>query len=180
MKILKVTYNDKGPFTAIPLDRVGPSLHMYNSTEDFIHLCISEKLGHTDDYWLKTIKPGDRLKFSYSQAPENTESTISAIENYARSGETYSVSSGLRIGFDMMIPGKPKVRLSHPDDGGFSLIVGTVPRDHARCFCMAGNEVEKWNWQLVDLYDGDEVDLEIVETEWNTPFPQIEKQDQKG
>jgi hypothetical protein len=180
MKTLNVTYNNNGPFTAIPLERVGLGLHMYNSTEGYIHLCISEKLRHTDDYWLKTIKPGDRLKFSYSQAPENTESTISAIENYARIGETYSVPSGLRIGFDLIIAEKPKVRLSHSDNGGFSFMIGTVPADHARCFCMAGNEVDKWNWQLVDLYDGDEIELAIVETDWNTPFPRIERKDQEG
>ena len=38
----------------------------------------------------------------------------------------------------------------------------------------AENEDERWNWQLDDLYDGDSIELEIVETNWNTPFPRVE------
>lgn len=95
MKTLKVTYNDHGPFTAITLERVGLGIHMYNSTEGFVHLCVSEKLGHTDDHWLRTIKPGDRLKFSYSMASDIAESTIKSIDGneiHNKESAAYAIS----------------------------------------------------------------------------------------
>ncbi|UCV21672.1 hypothetical protein [Ferribacterium limneticum] len=176
MHALTIEYNDSGPLRAVSAERGGLSVHLYNSTEGYLYLRVSVKLSGAEkaDYWLKTIKPGDRLKFSYAVTTECVENSVCAIETFAREGETYAVPSGLRLGFDVVLEGEHKVRLSHPPDGGFSFMLANVPRDHARCYVMAGNDGENWNWQLEDLFDGDSIELAIVETNWNTPFPHVE------
>ncbi len=139
-----------------------------------MRVSVKTDSGEEADYWLKTIKPGDRLKFSYAVNTESADSTVAAIEGFARKEETYTITPGLRIGLDVARKDGSKPRLSHPPDGGFDFMLGNIPRDHARCFVMAENEEERWNWQLDDLYDGDSIELEIVETDWNTPFPRVE------
>ncbi|HWW05808.1 hypothetical protein [Collimonas sp.] len=127
------------------------------------------------DYWIKTIKPGDRLKFTYNLASATANDTISEIETLATLNGRYEIPVGYRIGFDVLSKAREKVRLSHPPDGGFDFMLANVPLNHARCFVMADNELESWNWQLDDLFDSDSIQLNFVETTWNTPFPRIER-----
>jgi hypothetical protein len=176
MHALTLTYNDNEPLTATSPAMGGLSVHLYTSTDGYLHMRVSVKTegGKQADYWLKTIRPGDRLKFSYAVTAASAESSIAALEKFSRYGETYAVPAGLRLGFDVALDEKHEVRLSHPPDGGFSFMLANVPRDHARCFVMAGNEEESWNWQLEDLYDGDSIGLKFIETDWNTPFPHID------
>ncbi len=173
---LSIRYNDQMPITALA-ERGGLNVHLYNSTEGYLHMCVSVKRGEADfqDYWVRTIMPGDRIEFTYSYATQASRDNIAEIEGIARKHETYAVPAGLRIGFDFKSASREKVRLSHPPQGGFSFMLGNIPGDHARCFVMAENEEEGWNWQLDDLYDGSWVTLEFVETSWNTPFPRITK-----
>ncbi len=173
---LSISYNDQGPFTALA-EPGGLNVHLYNSIEGYVYMGVSVKRSEADsqDYWVKTIRPGDRIEFTYSYATQAVSDNIAEIEGIARKNETYAVPAGLRIGFDFQSARRGKVRLSHPPQGGFSFILGNIPSDHARCFVMAENEEEGWNWQLDDLYDGDWVKLEFVETSWNTPFPRVAK-----
>lgn len=62
--------------------------------------------------------------------------------------------------------GEKFARCSSPKDGTFSAIVGDIPRDHARAFCMASNEEERWQWQFPDLNEGDEISFKIIKTDW--------------
>ncbi len=52
-------------------------------------------------------------------------------------------------------------------------MLANIPRDHARCWISAGNEIEEWTWQLDDLYAGDWIEFQIVETDWCDPFPNV-------
>jgi len=183
MYALSIKYNDHGPYTAVSAVRGGLAVHLYNSSKGFVYMRVSVRQNDTGqhDYWLKTIKPGDRLEFAYGYASASTVDNIAAIERQERINERYAVPPGLRLGFDLQgSAGREKVRLSHPAEGGFSFVLSNAPLDHARCYVMAGNEDENWNWSLADLYDGGWVKLEFVETAWNSPFPRIEKRPRQG
>ena len=67
--------------------------------------------------------------------------------------------------------------MSHPPNGEFGVVIANVPLSHARVFVTADNEGESWRWQLVDLWAGNSLELDVVETDWNTPFPRIKRVD---
>ncbi|MDR3479732.1 MAG: hypothetical protein P4L91_03370 [Burkholderiaceae bacterium] len=170
MYTLNIEYNDAGPFTAISAERGGLGVHLYNSAEGYVHLRIMVKNdgNQMQDYWVKTIKPGDRLKFTYSVASSSTTSNITEIEGTATQNEQYEVPAGYRIGFDVQAKEREKIRLSHPPEGGFDFMLANIPLNHARCSVMAENEEESWNWQLNDLFENDWIQLDFVETTWNS------------
>jgi hypothetical protein len=35
--------------------------------------------------------------------------------------------------------------------------------------------MERWHWQLMDLYDGDAIELRVVTTDRSSPFPRVEQ-----
>ena len=120
---------------------------------------------------LVALYPGDRVRFTY-RVPSDLVGTAPSLESLVKAGAP--PAPGHRFGIDLRRGELPLVRLSHPPGGSFDFMLGNLPRDHARCFVLAGNSHERWRWQLVDLYDGDSLSLEIVETDWNTTFPHIE------
>ncbi len=176
MYALNIEYNAV-PFTALSSERGGLGVHLYNSDEGYVHLHVMVRRGNDQkaDYWLKTIKPGDILRFTYCRASADTSDTISEIEACSAPNGRYELSLGCRIGFEVQSEKREKVRLSHPPEGGFDFMLANIPLNHARCSVMADNETESWNWQLDDLYDGDSIQLDFVETTWNTPFPRVER-----
>jgi hypothetical protein len=175
MYALSIQYNDHAPFTAKSRVHAGLGLSFYNSDQGFVHLRVMVKRAEHDEseYWLKTIRPGDRLRISYRLASPLEAESIAGIANCERIGETYEIPHGQRIGFDVDMNGREAVRLSHPPEGSFIFILGNIPLTHARCQVMAENETEDWQWQLADLFVDSSIGLTFVETSWNTPFPRI-------
>lgn len=175
MYALSIQYNDNAPFTAISNIHAGLGCSFYNSIHEFVHLRVMVKYDdlNESEYWIKTIRPGDRLRITYRLAAPTEMANIAEIESCERTGEIYQVPNGKRIGFDLEMEGRETVRLSHPPEGSFLFILGNVPFDHARCQVMAENEVEDWQWQLADLYADSSMNLTFVETTWNTPFPRV-------
>jgi hypothetical protein len=174
-----IQYNDAGPFTAASSERGGLSLSLgnnYESETGYVCLSVSVRTGGQDKtFHLETIRPGDRLKISYRLADERTESDIEKIEREARQEAPYQVPVGIRVGLDTQDPRGRQIRLSHPPDGEFGVVLLNVPLDHARTWVTAYNDLESWRWQLWDLYAGDSIEFLVVETDWNTPFPSVER-----
>jgi len=182
---LDIEYNEHGRFTAVALEHEFLSVDLYNSTEGFLYLAIKvfQERDPKWQYWVKTIKPGDRLRYTYDGQSTDDGRSIDKIEELNRLDETYQLPDGnLRLGLDvrfMKPDGRPEtVRLSHPKDGGFKVMLANAPRDHARVWVMAGNETELWTWQLEDLYAGDWIEFEVVETDWCDPFPKVTQREQ--
>jgi hypothetical protein len=174
---VEIKYNDKD-VVSCSSKRAGISLHLYTSKYDTLHLRITCKIDDTKyDRFLKTILPGDKFYLKYSEAFEQSLSNISEIESYERDVEKHQLRSGKRYGIDFYRNDGYKVRCSHPDNGGFSFMLGNIPRDHARTFLMAGNDIVQWHWQLADLYFGDTLKFEIVETDWWDEAPIIENKE---
>lgn len=124
------------------------------------------------------LRSGDRLECTYRNSVESpgSSSSLASLASLIGPRAAGSLAPGHRVGLDMTYGGRT-VRLSHPPEGAFGFMVdnGNPPLDHARCGIAASNATEDWYWQLGDLYDGDGFWLEVVETDWNTPFPRIER-----
>jgi hypothetical protein len=175
MYALTIEYNDHAPLTAKSGLHAGLGLTIYNSDDPFVHLRIMIKREEQDrsDYWLKTIRRGDRLRITYRLALPSDVDNIAEIGTYERPDEHYEVTRGQRIGIDVDLKDRGPIRLSHPPDGYFDVIFGNVPLTHARCQVLAASDVERWAWQLDDLYPDMSMGLTFVETTWNTPFPRV-------
>ena len=182
---LDIEYNDHGCFTAAAPETEFLSVDLYTSTEGFIYLGVKvcQDRAVRWQYWIKTIKPGDRLKFKYDGKNDDHGKSIDKIEELNRPDEIYTLPDGsLRLGLDvhfMKSDDRPEtVRLSHPKDGGFTVMLANIPRDHARVWAIAGNETEVWSWQLEDLYPNDWIEFTVVETDWCDPFPNVRRLEQ--
>jgi hypothetical protein len=174
---LTIHYNNQGPFVATSPTRA--ELFFELSTTDAGWLKLVVHVGPIDDpleYVLERVGPGDRLRFQYDILSEPLEASIEQLPSAAREDGTLCLGAGKRIGLDVIEAPAPwdedlrGERLSHPEGGGFQLVLGTIPRDHARVFLMAGNEKERWNWQLPDLHSGNALAIEVVETTWCSDF----------
>jgi hypothetical protein len=121
MYALSIHYNDHPPFTAKSRIHAGLGISFYNSDQGFVHLRVMVKRNEHDksDYWLKTIRSGDRLRITYRLASPLEADNIAEIANCARIGETCEIPHGQRIGFDVDMEGREAVRLSHPPEGSF-------------------------------------------------------------
>ena len=175
MYALQIQYNDANPIVAIrrQMGAVNAVLSAQDGTA--LTLVFDVKDGEeTKKYRITTIKPGDHLKFTIIEAASGMVETISGLDAYNESQDRLELRPGFRLGIDVELCGEI-VRLSHPPNGYFTLIIGGGPKDHMRAFILAGNKSEFWRWQLKDIYIGDCLDMTIVETDWNTPFPHIEQ-----
>jgi hypothetical protein len=176
---LDFEYNGEGPFTAVSLEPGWLSIELYNSSDGFVHLDLKIWEGKEVrwKYSLETVKPGDRLKFSYDTPNNDHGTSVDKIVSLNRTGEAAKRLTGRnRLGLDTISSYRPEpARLSYPENGGFSLMLANIPRDHARCWISAGNEAEEWTWQLDDLYAGDWIEFQIVETDWCDAFPNVSK-----
>lgn len=174
MYALHVRLNTDQTYTALSAERGGLSVHLYTSDVGFLHLRVTVKTGsdQKQDFWLRTVKPPDRITFTYAKAQPADVDSMAGIEGLARDNEAYQTPAGKHLGFDVAL-GEDHARLSHPKNGGFDFMLSNVPLDHARCFVMAGNEEEDWNWQLPDLQFGESIKLELVETDWCSEFPRV-------
>ena len=179
---LDIEYNGEGPFTAVSSEPGWMSIDLYNAKDGFIHLDIKIWEGKEVrwSYSLETVKPGDRLKFSYNMPNNDSGTTVDKIVSLNRTGEAAQpLTDRNRLGLDTISSYRAEpVRLSYPENGGFTIMLANIPRDHARCWISAGNEIEEWTWQLDDLYAGDWIEFRIVETDWCDPFPTVSKHEQ--
>lgn len=175
MYALTIEYNDHVPLTATSNFHAGLGLDIYSSDDPFVHLRIMVKREGQErsDYWLKTIRPGDRLRITYRLALPSEVDNIADIGKLERFDEHFEISQGHRIGFDVELDGRRPIRISHPPDGYFDFILANVPLTHARCQVLASNNLEQWAWQLADLHADMSIGLTFVETTWNTEFPRI-------
>ena len=151
-----------------------------------LRITVKEDESSADkDYWFWPLEGGDRIRMTYRISEEAGDSTFETCgEREDEDDVPVKCPQGLRWGLDFtFVPRDPSartldpktVRLSYPMGGSFRLFWGNIPRDHARCFVMAGTETEKWHWQLPDSHDGDSIELRVVQTDWNTPFPKVFK-----
>jgi len=108
MYALSIQYNDYAPFTAISNNHGWLGLSFYNSDQEFVHLRVMVNHDGIDksDYWLRTIRPGDRLRITYRLAVPLEVETIAEIAACERVGEIYKVPHGQRIGFDVDMEGR--------------------------------------------------------------------------
>lgn len=173
---LDIEYNGLGPFTVACNTRPGISVSLvaYTGTGT-IALYISYRIDRNTSkhFTLNNLQPGDRLKFTYDGPNVDSGTSIERIEEHDPPAP-FKLREGFRFGFDV-IEGDKRTRISHPEGGGLNLMIANAPRDHARVWTQAGNDQESWNWQHPDLYAGDAFEIEIVETDWCDPFPNIEK-----
>lgn len=178
---LDIEYNGQGPFTAVSNMRGGLSLSLLNAHEGYLYLMVRYEVDRntTKHFAVKTVKPGDRIKITYDGPANDEGSTIDKIEELERSGKADELPEGQRVGFDAQMKNGKKVRLSHPEKGGFNLSLANAPLDHARIWVSAGNDNEEWSCQLEDLYGGDSIELEIVVTDWFDPFPYVTKREKE-
>jgi hypothetical protein len=117
-------------------------------------------------YSLPTLAPGDALSFRFVRRVRSGGQTMYRLPRLARKPITLRKQRKLRLGLDFQLKTGATVRTSHPDQGGFSFMLGNIPLGHARVFVMAWNRKERWHWQLPDLQPGEEVAFDIVETDW--------------
>lgn len=168
---LTVQLNDQPPWHLVARQ---PLIHLHLwPAEDSVSLQIN--LSREDvDKRLVPLHPGDRLRVTY-RVPSDLVPASPPIASAQATGAPPAPGRrfGLDVRFDGDAEGEPPIRLSHPPGGSFSFMLGNIPIDHARCSIHASNDHERWQWQLADLYDGDGFVLEVVETDWNTPFPSI-------
>jgi hypothetical protein len=181
---LTIHYNNKGPFVATSATR--GQLYLELSTTDAGWLELVVQVGPLDDqleYVLERVGPGDTLRFQYDLLSRHSDASIEQLARAARKDDPLSLQQGHRIGLDVNEAPAPwnkrlrGVRLSHPEGGGFHLLLGTIPQNHARVFLMAANERERWSWQLPDLYSGQALGVEVVETTWCSDFLDVSPQD---
>jgi hypothetical protein len=171
---LSIEFNGLGPFVlptrrngfTLVLDGDGPTLELVVTVE------AAPGEPPPSHHVLEGIRPGDRLRISYVRTTAH-RSSIDALPQCSRVGESYQLPEGLRLGLDTQDPKGDSVRLSHPPGGGFSFCMSNLPGDHARCFVVAENDEESWRWQFRDLYLGGSIDFTVVETGWNTAFPHV-------
>ena len=170
-----IEFNGFGPFTAAASAPMSATIATYVGMQG-VFFSISYELDKntTKHYRLRHMKPGDRLKLTYDGPSVDSGTSIDKIEIHDEPSNSFTLKKGCRIGFDITV-GDEKRRLSHPEGGGMSIMISNVPSDHARFAVNAGNDEENWNWQQEDLYAGDSVDIEIVETDWCDPYPKVEK-----
>src|SRR5690349_18797290 len=101
---LDIEYNGQGPFTAAASEDGWISVDLYNSREGFVHLVVKEWANNEieREYQLTTIKPADRLRFTYDAPNDDRGRTIDKIEELNRVGETYEApTDNKRLGFDV-------------------------------------------------------------------------------
>jgi hypothetical protein len=180
MYAVNIYYNDAGPFTAMSSERSGLFLSLFSYADgDSDYVCLWVMVRASDsaarDYRLTTIKPGDRISVSYQRADARTRPSIETIESHTRQKEAHRIGSGRRLALDTRDVDGNEVRLSHPPSGAFSLKMMNAPLDHMRVSVSAQNDSELWTWQLVDLHVGESAHFKVVETDWNTPFPDIKR-----
>ena len=58
-----------------------------------------------------------------------------------------------------------------PADGCFVANIGNIPRDHMRVPLSAWNEKESWEWQLPDIYPGQEISFKLVDARVGSGIP---------
>lgn len=170
----KLFYNDS-VFVAPNVGR-STSIVLQNTQEGLCVLRVSMKdhQGKKENYVLKSIVPGDRIKIQYFASVVDETSNIEEI-NTCQSTNAILLEPSLRYGIDTFDGEGNAIRLSYPEGGGMTYMITFAAEDHARVFVMAGNESEEWNWVIDELYDGATVDLTIVTTDWCDPYPTIEK-----
>lgn len=163
---LDVWINGQGPFTAASQLRGGLSLTLFTPTDGFFHLAVRFELdAHTTKtYRLKSLKPGDRLKFTYDGPNDDAGSSIEEIEKLERNEPPPQLPKGHRLGLDVLCKDGETKRLTQPPNGTLSVTLANVPQDHARIWVYAGNAEEDFDCNLDDLYAGDSIEFQIVAT----------------
>jgi hypothetical protein len=134
-------YNNQGPFVAASPKRAQLYLELSSTNAGWLKLVVH--VGPTE-YVMERIGPGDRLRFQYELLSEPLKSSIEQLASAARQ-EALCLRDGHRISLDVKEAPTPwderlrGVRLSHPEGGEFRLLLGTIPKDHARVFLIAPN-----------------------------------------
>lgn len=173
---LDIEFNGFGPFTAISNERGGIIVTLATHAQTgAMGLYMNYRIDRntTKHYVLNYLQPGDRLKFTYDGSNVDSGTSMDRIEAHDRP-TPFQLREGLRFGFEV-IEGEKRSRLSYPENGGLNLSLANVPLDHTRVWTSGGNDHEEWCWQHKDLYARDSFEIEIVETDWCDPFPNIAK-----
>lgn len=175
MFALTIHVDDHGPFVAT--GERGDIVATLSTTSDgWLRLRVTVGADQSGDaHVVERLGPGHRIRFQFDiLGPDACESSIERLPTAGALGSPAALRDGHRLGLDVHHPRHEGTRLSHPDDGGFTLMLGALPRDHARVFVMAGNDHEAWQWQLPDLYSGDAIAFDVVETTWTSPYPNVQ------
>ena len=171
MYCLCIEYNNFTPFMALSSGAGGLGATLSAASGE--QMCLRVLVTRDDedaDYFVRTVRPGDSIRISYRESRSGDVDNMASIADCERSDE-FSPSAGMRLGVDVETIGKVPIRLSHPADGAFDLIVGNVPLRHARTTVLAYSDSEEWSWQLSNLCDGVALDMKVVETAWCSTFP---------
>lgn len=175
---LDVWINGQGPFTAASQLRPGLGLTLFTAPDGFCHLAIRLELDPhtTKTYRIKTLKSGDRLKFTYDGPNDDAGSSIEEIEKLERNEPPPQFAEGHSLGLNILRKNGETDRLSRPPNGTLSLTLSNIPQDHARIWVYAGSEKGDWDCNLDDLYAGDSLEFEIVATDWCDEFARASEQ----
>ena len=173
---LEIVFNDERPLYCFSSKSAGICAHLFTARHNLLSLSVTVKEPAQErSYLIKGILPGDTLRFRYLQEAIRKPQTIRTLKSFSRNVSGFKLKMGCRRGLDIRLKTGGKWRVSHPDNGGFSFMLGNVPNTHARAFVMAWNEKEGWHWQLDDLYPGDDIRLRVVETKWCDEPPSIKR-----
>lgn len=172
---LEIRYNNNNPLYCFSAEPAGVGAQLYTDMDNSLNLSIYVKeTGERVRYDLKKILPGDQLRLRYLDDKARQPSNIDELKTQTRMENASVFEPGFKIGLDAKLKSGKIVRVSHPEGGGFQLILGNIPLDHARVQFMAGNHAEEWHWQFPDLYPNEEITLEVVKTNWNDSPPSVE------
>jgi hypothetical protein len=173
---LEIAFNDERQLQCFTSKSAGIMAHLFTSRRNLLTLSITVKeRARTRNYLLKGILPGDKLRFRYLQEAKTKPQSIRALKSFSRKAAVYNLKTKCRLGLNIFLKNGVKWRTGHPEDGGFSFMLGNVPNTPARAFVMAWNENENWHWQLADLYPDDDIRLRVVETKWCDEPPSIKR-----
>lgn len=166
--------DDRGPFVATASERGNLFATLGTTREGWLRLRVVVDGGRSGDaHVVDRLGPGHSVRLQFDVlahgAPESSIEELSSAGPFA----SFALRDGHRIGLDVRHAACAGTRLSHPDGGGLTVMLGTIPRDHARVHVMAGNDREAWQWQLPDLYSGDAIAFDIVQTTWSSPYPNV-------
>ncbi len=174
---LDVWINDEGPFTAVSQLRGGLGLSLFTGMDGFFYLTVRYELDThtTKTYRLKTLMPGDRLKFTYDGPNDDSGASIEEIEKLERVGEPPELHDRHHLGLDITGKNGDEIRVSRPVGGHLVLTMINVPLDHGRVWVTGIDSDNESSFQLDDLYAGDSLKIEIVTSDRFNEFPEAAK-----
>jgi hypothetical protein len=166
---LEVSYNQGEPVRCFSRLPSGVNIHLYTTDTELLCLNIIVKThGGRIRHVLDRIQPGDELRFRFLRvdavAVDDAEpSTMEKLPAQSRVDESFMLQPGSRVGLDVTFSSGETVRISHPEGGGFSFMMGNVPLVYARAFVMAGNENESCHRQFPNIFPDEAISLRVVE-----------------